>query len=60
MKIEVFQRKRLLLPPLYYFRIRADNGKVVAQSEGYSRRIDCVGTVHSVRNGIPRAEIIDA
>lgn len=59
MKIEVFSR-RGLRGKRWYFRVRAGNGEIVAQSEGYSRRIDAIGTVHALRSAIPQAEIIDA
>lgn len=57
MKIEVFRSG--LLVQRWYFRVRAGNGQVIAQSEGYSRRIDCIGTAHSLKNGIGKAEIVE-
>jgi uncharacterized protein YegP (UPF0339 family) len=60
MRIETFTRKRLLGRPLWYFRIIALNGETVAQSEGYSRRIDCIETAHSLRANLGKAEICDA
>lgn len=61
MKIEIFSRKPLLIGrPTWYFRIRAMNGQVLAQSQGYSRRLDCVATVHSLRSGLANAEMHDA
>lgn len=44
-KIEVFKGKK----DLWYFRLRASNGKIVAQSEGYTQR-------HNVKNGISAVE----
>lgn len=59
MKIEMFNRLGLF-GRRHYFRVRADNGRILLQSEGYSRRVDALGTVHTLRNGLSRAEIIDA
>lgn len=60
MKIQIFSRRPLLIGPLtWYFRIRAANGEIIASSEGYRRRIDCIGTAHSLRNDLANAEIID-
>lgn len=59
MKIKVFSRKRLLLRPVWYFRIVASNGEPVAQSEGYARRIDMMETVRTLKSQLPSAEIVD-
>lgn len=37
-KVETFSSRRLKLK--HYFCVRADNGEIVAQSEGYSRKVD--------------------
>lgn len=42
----------------WYFRIVADNGKIVAQSEGYKNLLDCRSTVGSIRDKVGRATII--
>lgn len=60
MTIEIFSRKRLLQRPLWYFRVRAHNGQIVAQSEGYSRRIDAKETATNLRANIGNAEVRDA
>jgi uncharacterized protein YegP (UPF0339 family) len=59
-RIEVFKRKSLLGKPKWYFRIRASNGEPIAQSEGYSRRLDAVSTAQSLKNSLSLAEIHDA
>ena len=59
MKFEVFHRRNLLGKKRWYFRIRAENGQIVAQSEAYSRRIDAMGTAQSVRQNVGAAEIIE-
>jgi uncharacterized protein YegP (UPF0339 family) len=59
MKIEIFSRRSLIGLPRWYFRVRAGNGKIIAQSEGYSRHIDARSTAYSLKSGIPNAEIVD-
>jgi uncharacterized protein YegP (UPF0339 family) len=59
MRIELFSRKRLLKRPLWYFRVVATNGQVVAQSEGYSRRLDAKETAEGLKAQLPRAPIVD-
>jgi uncharacterized protein YegP (UPF0339 family) len=54
---EIFSR-RGLFGKRWYFRVRADsNGQIIAQSEGYSRRVDCIQTAYSLRNNVK--EVID-
>lgn len=60
MKVEIFSRKKLLGRPLWYFRIRARNGEIIAQSEGYSRRLDAMSTIRLIRAQLASAEIHDA
>lgn len=59
MRIEIF-RRLTLFGVRWFFRIIAANGESVAQSEGYSRKIDCRGTANLLKNGLGRAEIVDA
>lgn len=42
----------------WYFRFRATNGQIVAQSEGYKKKSDCIDTAKSIQRRIARAEII--
>jgi uncharacterized protein YegP (UPF0339 family) len=60
MKIEIFSRRRFVKGPLWYFRIVAKNGEPVAQSEGYSRRIDCIDTAHLLKEELGSARVVDA
>lgn len=60
MKIEIFSRRTLFSVKRWYFRVRANNGQIVAQSEGYSRRVDAVSTAWSLKNSISIAEVYDA
>lgn len=59
MKIELFGRRNWIGQLRHYFRVRGDNGQTMLQSEGYSRRIDMLSTVHSLRNGLHTAEMVD-
>lgn len=59
MRIELFPRRNVLGKKRWYFRIRAENGKIVAQSEAYSRRADALATAQSVRQNIGAAEIVE-
>ena len=59
MKFELFHRRNMLGKRRWYFRIRAENGQIVAQSEAYSRKIDAMSTVQSVRQNVGAAEIIE-
>lgn len=60
MKVEIFSRRNVVGAKRWFFRVKAANGETIAQSEGYSRRIDAVGTVHLLKNGLANAEIVDA
>lgn len=57
--IETFSR-RTLLGRRHFFRIRATNGQVVAQSEGYANKIDRDMVAGHLRGGLIEAEIVDA
>lgn len=57
MKVEIFSARNLIGRKRWYFRVRAANGNIIAQSEAYSRRVDAVGTAHSLKAGLANAEI---
>lgn len=59
MNIEVFARRDLLGRKRWYFRIRASNLEIVAQSEGYSRHIDAHRTAEAIKAYAGYANIID-
>lgn len=59
MKIVLFSRKRLISRPRWYFRVVARNGETVAQSEGYSRRLDAMDTAHLLKEEIGKATVVD-
>jgi uncharacterized protein YegP (UPF0339 family) len=60
LKIEIFNRRNLLGSKRWYFRIRQRNGQIVAQSEGYSRRIDAMDTAHHLKEALGKATVVDA
>lgn len=59
MKIEVFPRRNILGQKRWYFRLRAENGQTVAQSEAYSRRIDAMAAAQSIRQNVGTAEVVE-
>lgn len=59
MKIELFARRNLFGLRRWYFRIVAGNGKIIAQSEAYSRKVDCRSTAHLIQDGARFAEIVE-
>lgn len=56
MRFEVFQR-RTLRGLRWFFRLRADNGQIVAASEAYHNYQDMIDTIHSIRGKAGTAEI---
>lgn len=59
MRIELFSRRNMLGVKRWYFRIRAANGKIVAQSEAYTRRTDAQATAQSIRQNLGTADVIE-
>lgn len=51
MKFEVYARKNSEGERQWYFRIRARNGEILAQSEGYWHRRDCRKAIRRIRCG---------
>jgi len=43
----------------YRFNLKAANGEIIARSEGYSSKADCVNGVNSVKKNAPIAEIVE-
>ena len=46
--IEIFSR-RTLRGKRWYFRIKATNGEIIAQSEGYHNKVDAISTAQTMR-----------
>lgn len=40
--------------PLFYWRIKARNGEIVADGEGYRNRKDCVRTLRAMFSAAPK------
>lgn len=58
--IEIFNRRsgKKNKPTQTYFRIKAGNGEIIAQSEGYNRERDCLDTVKRLQEDLFRAEVV--
>lgn len=41
----------------FYWRLRAKNGEIICQSEGYVRKSQCLKTIESIQNGAHGAAI---
>ena len=57
MRIELFER-RTLRGKRWYFRVKAANHKVIAQSEAYHNRNDALATATLLRRELFNAELI--
>lgn len=59
--IEIFNRRsgKKDKPTQTYFRIKAGNGEIIAQSEGYSRKVYCLDTVELLRTALADAPVVD-
>lgn len=57
MKIVIFPKRKLFRGTQWFFHVAADNGEIIAQSEGYQNRGDCVTTAQSLRKNLFNAEI---
>lgn len=54
-KYELYQDKA----GAYRFRLKARNGKIIAVSDGYTAKSNCLGGIDSVRLNAPAAEITE-
>lgn len=43
----------------YYFNLKADNGEIIAQSEGYTSKQSAENGIASVRSNAPAASVDD-
>ena len=43
----------------YRFRLKARNGEIIAVSQGYGTRANCLNGIESVRRNAPDAEIVE-
>jgi uncharacterized protein len=44
----------------FRFRLKAVNGEVIAQSQGYDSKEGCVSGIESVKKNAPKAKIVEA
>ena len=51
-KFEIFQSEK---SQEYYFRLKAENGQIILQSEGYTTKANCKNGVASVKKNAPHA-----
>lgn len=58
MIFEVFQRRNKLGLKRWYWRLKAKNGKIIAQSEAYNQRQSAWDTCVAIRVGVSEATII--
>lgn len=54
-KFEVFKATN----GLYYFRLKAENGEIIANSEGYTSKQGALNGVAAVRRCAPVAQLVD-
>ncbi len=54
-KFEIFKDKK----DEFRFRMVAPNGQIIANSEGYTRKENCLDTIESIRRNAADAEIVD-
>ncbi len=57
MKLEIFSR-RTLRGKRWFFRVRAANGEIIAHSESYHNRADCVATAILLRGKLFDASLV--
>lgn len=53
-RFEIFKDRK----KQWRFRLRATNGKIICQSEGYTRRNNCIKGIKAIKNYSWRAKII--
>jgi uncharacterized protein YegP (UPF0339 family) len=54
-KFEVFQAK----DGKFHFRLKAANGEIIAQSQGYSTKANCTNGIESVKKNAASAEVVE-
>jgi len=60
MKIEIYSRFSLkAMKKLWYWRVRAGNGEIVAQGEGVVNRGDALGTIARLKAELPGARVVN-
>jgi len=54
-KFEVFQAK----DGKFHFRLKAANGEIIAQSQGYASKANCMNGIESVKTNAASAEVVE-
>jgi len=54
-KFEVFEGEAT---PEWFFRLRAGNGKIIAQSEGYSRKRNALKGIRAIKKCAGKARVV--
>ena len=54
-KFEVFESEAAT--PEWYFRLRAANGKIIAQSEGYTRKRNALKGIRAIKKCAAKASV---
>jgi uncharacterized protein YegP (UPF0339 family) len=57
MTFHVYSRKPLFRPRQWYWRLRAANGEIIAQGEGYNKPRDCYQAIELIQHGAADAPI---
>lgn len=52
LKINVWESKGL-----WYFHVKADNGKIIAASEGYKKKASAMKTIYRLQDGLSKATV---
>lgn len=55
-RFEVFKDKK----GEFRFRLRAANGQVIAQGQGYKSKASCLNGIESIKKNAPIAEVVEA
>ena len=58
MKIEIFPGRNLVGERRWYFHILGGNGEIMAPSESYVRKIDCVKSAEKLKAELQFADIV--
>lgn len=57
LKFQVFQRRNVMGLKRWYFRLRAGNGEIIAQSEAYTRKENAIYAATFIRANADNAAV---
>ena len=55
-KFEYWESKK---DSLWYFHLKAENGEVIAQSQGYTTKDNCISGIQSIKNNANTADYFE-